>query len=123
MQERARVLRQRATPFEQRFWDAVRGRQFAGFKFRRQRVMGPYIVDFVCLEARVVVELDGDPHRDAVEADQIRDDWLRSRGFRVLRVWNAQWDREPQAVLHTLWQLLQTPPSGSPLPTGERGWG
>jgi very-short-patch-repair endonuclease len=60
--DRARQQRVSATPFEQTFWQAVRNHRFAGFKFRRQQVIGPFIVDFVCLSEKLVVELDGSQH-------------------------------------------------------------
>lgn len=109
MRERARELRQRATPFEQSFWHQVRAGRFAGYKFRRQQVLGPYIVDFVCLGSRVVVELDGSGHAqiEALAYDTARDAWLQAQGYRVLRVWNHEWQAQPEAVLTRLWNLLQ----------------
>ena len=118
MTDRARALRREATPEEQSFWAAVRGGRFAGFKFRRQKVIGPYIVDFICLQAGLIVELDGGHHAEQVAYDQARDDWLSAQGYRVMRIPNAQWTQQPATVLEQLWQSLN-----SPLPTGERGWG
>ena len=115
--DRARELRVNATPFEQTFWQVVRGHRFAGFKFRRQQVIGPFIVDFVCLSAKLVVELDGSQHAEAVAYDTERDAWLNSEGYRVLRVWNNEWTQQQEAVLERLWEMLNaTAPSPQPLP-------
>ena len=68
-------------------WNKLRGRQLDGWKFRRQSPIGPYVVDFVCFEARLVVELDGTSHDDTnVDYDERRQAWLESQGFRVLRL-------------------------------------
>jgi len=115
--DRARELRVSATPFEQTFWQTVRGHRFGGFKFRRQQVIGPFIVDFVCLSAKLVVELDGSQHAEAVAYDTERDAWLNSEGYRVLRVWNNEWTQQQEAVLERLWEMLNaTAPSPQPLP-------
>ena len=120
----ARQLRQESTPFEQSFWQHVRGGRFSGFKFRRQQPLGPYIADFVCQQARLVVELDGSQHAEAGEYDRSRDAWLHEEGYRVLRVWNSEWSTQREAVLEKLWQMLQEGPLPSPptpLPKWERG--
>lgn len=116
--DRARELRVNATPFEQTFWQAVRGHRFAGFKFRRQQVIGPFIVDFVCLSEKLVVELDGSQHAEAVAYDTQRDAWLNGEGYRVFRIWNNEWTQQQEAVLERLWEMLNTtmPPSPQPLP-------
>jgi very-short-patch-repair endonuclease len=82
----SRALRKRLTPEEARLWTVLR-HDFAA-KFRRQEPLGPYIVDFVCYEHRLVIEVDGVQHLDS-EADQRRDSYLDGLGFRVLRVWNS----------------------------------
>jgi very-short-patch-repair endonuclease len=83
----ARTLRRESTDVERRLWFALRGRQ-ALFKFRRQNPVPPYIADFACVEARLVVELDGGQHGG--ERDAARDATLEAAGWRVLRYWNAQ---------------------------------
>jgi very-short-patch-repair endonuclease len=90
MRDNARGLRQRATPPEQLLWSVLRGRRLGGLKFRRQESVGPYIVDFCCRERKLIVELDGMSHDDQGGQDSIRDGWLRSQGFRILRITN--WD-------------------------------
>ncbi len=79
-------LRREQTDVEQRFWLAVRNRRLDGAKFRRQATIGRYVVDFLCVEARLIVELDGGQHDVSVDAD--RTDFLEARGYRVLRFWN-----------------------------------
>jgi very-short-patch-repair endonuclease len=87
---RARELRHNATDAERKLWQKIRRRQVEGFRFRRQVPLGPYIVDFACLAAKLVVELDGSQHtEDAnVASDERRTAWLNSQGFRVIRFWN-----------------------------------
>jgi very-short-patch-repair endonuclease len=87
----ARTQRRAPTRAEDILWRALRARRFDGHKFRRQMPLGPYVADFVCLEARLIVELDGAPHDDdpAQQAhDARRTAWLASQGFRVLRFSN-----------------------------------
>jgi len=85
----ARRLRNHSTRAEQRLWRYLRSRSLAGFKFVRQEPIGPYIVDFVCREKRLVVELDGGQHAEN-NRDAMRDRWLVERRYRVLRFWNNE---------------------------------
>ncbi len=91
----------------------------AGAKFKRQEQIGNYIVDFVCFGARLVVEADGSQHADS-EADQTRDLWLGSQGFRILRFWNNDILSEAEAVAEAILAALQ-PPLPNPSPAGEDG--
>jgi len=84
---RARALRARMTDAERKLWFALRDRRFAHFKFRRQVPLGRYVADFVCFDARLVVEVDGGQHAQSMR-DKLRDRWLVANGFRVLRFWN-----------------------------------
>jgi primosomal protein N' (replication factor Y) len=84
----ARRLRSNPTEAERRLWHHLRRRQLGGFRFRRQHPIGSYITDFVCLAARLIVEVDGGQHADS-PADIRRTAWLESRGYRVLRFWNS----------------------------------
>jgi very-short-patch-repair endonuclease len=86
----ARELRREMTDAERLLWRHLRQRQVAGRRFRRQHPVGRFIVDFVCLEAAVVVELDGGQHADRQAYDQARTAWLEAQGFRVLRFWNNE---------------------------------
>ena len=81
--DRARELRKNLTTSEWRMWQHLRGRQMNGWKFRRQAAIGPYVVDFVCYAARLIVELDGSSHdgeEAQVEYEQRRQAWLESQG-------------------------------------------
>ena len=84
--ERARRLRKDATDAERKLWSALRDRQLNGLKFRRQQHIGPYIVDFVCHEIRLVLEIDGGQHADADET--WRNDRIQADGYRIIRFWN-----------------------------------
>lgn len=106
--QRARNLRQAQTLFEQQLWLQLRDRRFAQFKFRRQHPIGPYIADFICFQPRIVIELDGSQHANHHDHDLIRDQWLQSQGFRVLRIWNNQWIKEREAVLEMVWNALHS---------------
>jgi very-short-patch-repair endonuclease len=77
------------TDAERKLWFALRDRRFARFKFRRQVPIGPFIVDFVCFEARLVIEIDGGQHADSL-ADKRRDRWFAANNFRVPRFWNNE---------------------------------
>lgn len=88
MQDRARDLRQTQTDAEGLVWNRVRARRLGGFKFRRQHVIGSFIVDFYCPEGRLAVEIDGPTHLD--EADRRRDRNLRLRGIQVIRFTNDE---------------------------------
>ena len=81
----ARTLRKNLTDAEKRLWQKINRRQIGAFKFRRQHPIGEYIVDFVCLERHLIVELDGGQHAAQVAYDDQRTAWLKSRGYRVLR--------------------------------------
>ena len=83
----ARKLRGNSTDAERTFWNAVRARQINGAKFRRQWPIGPYVADFVCLEAKLVVEIDGGQHNESA-TDPVRTAALEAVGFRVIRFWN-----------------------------------
>ena len=86
-------------------WRALRSRRFAGFKFRRQVPIGRYIADFVCYEARLIIELDGSQHADSSH-DQRRDAWLKDDGYRVIRVWNNELTHNRSGVLEGVWHAL-----------------
>src|ERR1043166_1897862 len=87
---RAQKLRNNPTDAERILWHHLRLRQFSGYKFRRQRPMGPYIVDFICLEKRVVIEVDGGQHSNQKVYEKRRTAWLQSEGLMVLRFWDHE---------------------------------
>jgi len=85
-----RQLRNNATDAERKLWHHLRGRQLEECKFRRQHPHGDYILDFVCLDAKLVIELDGSQHANAVDYDISRTRYLQQAGFLVLRFWNNE---------------------------------
>src|SRR5712691_11799536 len=101
VRDRARTLRRSSTPVEQKLWMRLRNRQLHGAKFRRQHPIGQYIVDFFCLEARLVIELDGGWHGE--ESKRIEDEhraaFLQSHGYTVLRFWNNELTDDIRGVL------------------------
>ena len=94
------------TDAERRLWAALRGRRLQGYKFRRQRPVGPFIVDFACIEHRLVVEADGGQHADN-QYDADRTAWLEKRGWRVLRFWNNEILANPEGVQEAVLQVLR----------------
>ena len=88
--ECARSLRQAQTPAEFRLWGHLRDRRIRDFKFRRQVTIGPYIVDFLCHEARLIIEIDGAQHQQRGSYDMQRTRYLERCGFYVLRYWNNE---------------------------------
>ncbi len=89
---RARELRKHLTDAERFLWRHLRSRQLAGYKFRRQQPLGHFIVDFVCLEKRLIIESDGGQHNELAQAvyDARRSEWLEQQGFRVIRFWDHE---------------------------------
>ena len=117
-----RVLRARMTDAERRMWSLLRGKQMAGCKFRRQHPFERWILDFVCLELRLIVEVDGGQHADAPD-DRARDRFFEGAGFTILRFWNhdvlQQGDAVADAIYRTVMQLRATHPHPNPPPEGE----
>ena len=107
LKERSRELRKNLTDAEQKLWQKLRSKQINGHKFRRQFVLGNYIVDFICLDKRLIVEVDGGQHMDNVNYDLKRDEWLKSQNFKVLRFWNNQVLNEIDSVLEVIVQNLE----------------
>jgi len=97
----ARKLRRDMTPAEKKLWAALRARRFAAYKFRRQVPVGPYVADFMCFEARLIVEVDGSQHVESAH-DVERDAWLASQGFLVKRFWNGDVLSRLDSVLDTI---------------------
>jgi very-short-patch-repair endonuclease len=99
----ARELRNNLTDAERCLWHELKRRQIAGMKFRRQQPIGHFIVDFVCFERRVIVEVDGGQHAEQLHYDKRRTRWLEAQGYRVLRFWNndvlANTEAVAQAIL------------------------
>jgi len=106
--ERARDLRRESTDAEQTLWYSLRRKGLNGHKFHRQYVMGSYIVDFVCWEKKLVVEIDGGQHNQNIEYDEKRTAYLNGRGFKVLRFWNNDVLDKTESVLENILETLQS---------------
>ena len=109
--DNAKILRRTMTDAEQKLWYFLRAHRFMGKKFKRQKPLGRYVVDFVCLEEKLIIELDGGQHADSLEYDRERDSWLRSQGYTVLRFWNNQLMNETESVLEQIRLTLSPDPS------------
>ena len=120
--EFAKAMRHQPTDAEAAIWRRLRAGRLLGYKFKRQQPIGPYIVDFVCFEQRLVIEIDGGQHATRVDGDAQRSRWLEERGYRVLRFWNDETLLKLDDVLEAIIAALRVVPlSPTPLPQGERG--
>ena len=108
--QRARKLREQMTDAEVRLWFRLRANHMGGHHFRRQVPVGPYVVDFLCVKAQLVIEVDGSQHQTAPSRDEERTAWLRSRGLRVLRFWNNDVLQQTESVLEKIRLVLLEPP-------------
>jgi very-short-patch-repair endonuclease len=106
--KRAKELRQEQTYAEKVLWQKLRAHRFHDFKFRRQVPVGPYIVDFLCNEARLIIEIDGDTHWEpgAQEHDSKRDEFLASQGFCIARLKNREILKSLETVMHQIGKIL-----------------
>jgi len=114
----ARKLRIDATDAEKRLWWHLRGGQVEHARFRRQQPVGKYIADFVNLEKKLVIEIDGSQHGNCNTHDKERDEWLRNEGFNVLRFWNNDIFENLEGVLETIRRAVVSP---SPTPPTRGG--
>ncbi len=128
--ERARGLRRHATEAETLLWQHLRNRRLGNHKFRRQVWIGRFIADFLCMDAMLVVEVDGSQHIGDAAYDTDRTAYLANKGYRVIRVWNNDLMQRMDDVLAAILSALGSVPSPShpaapggplPLPGGERG--
>ena len=103
--QHARSMRRGQTDAEASMWRMLRHRRFIGLKFRRQVPIKNYILDFVCFERQIFVEIDGSQHLDS-RSDEVRDSILAGAGFRIVRYWNNDVLQEPNAVAESLFALL-----------------
>ncbi|TSA46534.1 endonuclease domain-containing protein [bacterium] len=102
----ARKLRRNQTPWEIKLWNALRDRNIQNLKFRRQTKIGNYYADFLCVEKKLIIELDGG-HHDEVRtrfADNYRQKFLEANGYRVLRFWNNEIDKNLEGVIERIMQ-------------------
>ena len=123
----AKRLRSNMTDAERRLWYRLRAHRFQNLKFKRQAPIGPYVVDFVCFDHKLIVEVDGGQHGHSV-SDEQRDRWLADEGYQVLRFWNDDVLKRTNVVLTQIADVIERPatplPARSarhPLPQGERG--
>ena len=107
-------MRNNLTDTEWCLWRYLRCKQLDGLKFRRQQPIGPYVVDFVSFEKRIVIELDGGQHSEEIEEDKTRDQYLTKNNFRVLRFWNNEVNANIEGVLETIGKAC------APFPTPSR---
>lgn len=120
---RSRALRKQSSEAEKLLWQKLRRKQFHGLRFRRQFPLGPYFGDFVCLPARLVIEVDGGQHAEVAQADhdKRRTDWLRTENFRVLRFWNPDIFENMDGVLDMIDAAIREAPL--PLSPSRKGRG
>ncbi len=111
---RARDLRTQPTDAERTLWRYLRSEQLSGWKFRRQHPIPPYIADFACIQAKLIIEVDGGQHADSAY-DSVRDEHLRRHGWRVLRFWNNDVLGNPEGVAATILAAI----GGTKLPEGD----
>lgn len=113
---RARQLRKRSTDAERKLWLLLKNRRLGAYKFRRQVPLGNYIVDFLCYEKKLIVEVDGGQHNSNVEYDMQRDAWLKKNGFKTIRFWNNQVLLNSDEVQLEILKHLEEYPHPDPLP-------
>lgn len=119
----AKQLRKHQTEAELRLWYHLRAHRFMGLKFKRQKPLGPYIADFVCLEYGLVIEVDGGQHDQQRAYDSQREGWLTAQGFTVLRFWNNDVLRDTHRVLERIRLAVMTTEPSPPAPLPQAGEG
>ena len=110
MKERVRSSRKNMTDAENRIWYFLRGRHLNGYKFIREHKVGMYIADFVCRQKKIIIEVDGGQHADAIEYDERRTKFLEDNGYKVFRVWNNEVFANIEGVLEAILNLLEAVP-------------
>ncbi|MBI4043034.1 MAG: endonuclease domain-containing protein [Deltaproteobacteria bacterium] len=103
---KARELRREMTDAERKLWSSLRFRQIGKYKFRRQQPIGKFIVDFICFEQKLIVEVDGGQHGEQTRYDGERTAWLEHHGYRVLRFWNNEVLQETEGVIKVISDAL-----------------
>ena len=104
---RAIQLRKQPTPAESALWSLLRNGRLRGVSFRRQHAIGPYVADFCSPRHKLIIEVDGSPHRNVHERDAARTAFLESRGYRVLRFWNSRVLHDAEGVAQAIVEALQ----------------
>lgn len=105
--ERAKALRRDMTEAESRLWKHLRAHRMGDVHFRRQHAIGNYIVDFCAPRRKLIIELDGSQHLEQEEYDEERSEFLKSKGYKILRFWNNDVMNNVDSVLSVIWDTLQ----------------
>ena len=115
----AKELRKKSTDTERTLWKYLRAKRMDGIKFRRQQPLGNYIVDFVCFERKIIIELDGGQHAQTGqrEKDKERDRWLEKQGYYILRFWDNEVLNNTREVMDVIWERCRKHPPLNPLPS------
>ncbi|MBI2792649.1 MAG: endonuclease domain-containing protein [Gammaproteobacteria bacterium] len=114
LNDRARTLRKKSTEAEKYMWNSLRDRRLENFKFNRQFIIAPYIVDFICREKMLIIEIDGGHHNEQIEYDKERTYFLEAMGYQVLRFWNNEVITNHENVLEAILEALRPSPYPSP---------
>ncbi|MCX6761671.1 MAG: DUF559 domain-containing protein, partial [Candidatus Moranbacteria bacterium] len=112
--QRSRKLRKEATPQEIILWSRIKNRQFKNLKFKRQNQVGTYIVDFICEEKKLIIELDGWQHSEQESYDTERTEYLERQGYKVIRIWNGEINSNLTGVFLKLDEYCEPSPSSPP---------
>ncbi len=117
----AKNLRKQSTDTERALWRYLRAKGLNSFKFKRQQPIGSYIVDFVCFERKIIIELDGGQHakEEQMRKDQERDNWFKRQGYEVLRFWDNEVLKNTREVLEVILKKCLNHPPLHPLPSRE----
>lgn len=100
-------LRQNTTDAEMHLWYFLRAKRLKGYKFRRQHLIYPFVVDFVCVKKKLIIEIDGGQHVENSQYDERRSELLKEKGYRVLRFWNDEIFKETEIVLNEILDALR----------------
>ncbi|MBX3662129.1 MAG: endonuclease domain-containing protein [Burkholderiales bacterium] len=113
----ARKLRKSETDAERKIWQQLHSRNLKGSKFRRQHPVGPYVVDFICINEKLIIELDGSQHQKQQGYDAERTAYLEQAGYRVLRFWDNDVLLRTESVMQAIFDAILISPHPNPLPT------
>ena len=111
LKEKARELRKNMTAQERKLWEIIRDRKFYGYRFLRQYVISPYIVDFICKKEKIIIEVDGGQHNEPenIKYDNERTEYLISKGYKVIRLWNNEIDDNFEGIYEKLKDIFKIP--------------
>lgn len=113
LKQNARHLRKNMTPQERKLWELIKNKQFHGYRFLRQFVIGKYIVDFICHQTMIIIELDGGQHNEYqnIINDKERTHYLENKGYKIFRFWNNDIDNNIEGVYQKLEEIFNINPS------------